>query len=158
MNSYDKNDIAQIAKQTNFIRDNLEKVLRLADVLQFIADNTKLKDSLVLKGGTAINLTVFAMPRKEYDLEPIRQISFPQIRASLLPMLKKGDSFDFEIAKTEVVSFLQTLLQLTGSEAAFIDAFNTKRYQPELLFDDEVILNNICNHPMAYWKIRKNYL
>ena len=94
------------------------------------------------------------MPCKEYDLEPIRQITFAQIRASLLPMLKKGDSFDFEIAKTEVLLFLQTLLQLTESEKMFIDAFNAKRYQPALLFDDEAILSNILHHPMAYWKTR----
>lgn len=313
MNSYNKNDLSRLALQTHFLRDNLEKVLRLADVLRFITDNPKLKDCLVLKGGTAINLTVFAMPRlsvdidldfhsdctrdemlmarsainselqaymtsqgyllgpdtknphsldswvffyqnaagnrdnikieinysmrqhiftpewrtvnadfmttskvltlapqelfgskikalierhtcrdlydvynllhsdlfqtfdismlrkivvfylavggsqmpsKEYNLEPIRQIKFPQIRASLLPMLKKGDTFDFESAKTEVLSFLQSLMQLSESEIAFIDAFNDKRYQPELLFDDEAIRTNIRNHPMAYWKIR----
>lgn len=313
MNSYNKNDLAQLAARTSFLRDNLEKVLRLTDVLHFIADNPKLNHCLVLKGGTAINLTIFEMPRlsvdidldfhsdctreemltarsainteiqsymasqgyllspntknphsldswvfiyqnaggnrdnikieinysmrqhiyaperrsinvdfladtrvltlaslelfgskikalierhtcrdlydvynllhsdlyqafdlpmlrkivvfylavggsdmpcKEYDLEPIRQITFAQIRASLLPMLKKGDSFDFEIAKAEVLLFLQTLLQLTESEKMFIDAFNAKRYQPELLFDDETILSNIRHHPMAYWKIR----
>ena len=60
MNSYNKNDLSQLATQTLFLRDNLEKVLRLTDVLRFIADNPKLKDCLVLKGGTAINLTVFA--------------------------------------------------------------------------------------------------
>ena len=69
-------------------------------------------------------------------------------------MLKKGDTFDFEIAKQEVVAFLLRLLQLTESEIAFIEAFNAKHYQPELLFNDENILNNIRNHPMAYWKIR----
>ena len=66
MNSYNKNDLSQLATQTLFLRDNLEKVLRLTDVLRFIA----------------------------------------------------------------------------------------KRYQPELLFDDEDIINNIRNHPMAYWKMR----
>lgn len=313
MNSYNKNDLAQLAARTCFLRDNLEKVLRLTDVLRFIADNPKLNHSLALKGGTAINLTVFDMPRlsvdidldfhsdcsreemltarssinveiqsymvsqgyllspntknphsldswvftyqnaagnrdnikieinysmrqhiyaperrsinveflkgtkvltlapielfgskikalierhtcrdlydvynllhsdlyptfdlpmlrkivvfylavggsdmpcKEYDFEPIRQITFAQIRASLLPMLKKGDSFDFETAKAEVLLFLQSLLQLTESEMRFIDVFNAKRYQPELLFDDEAILSNILHHPMAYWKTR----
>ena len=313
MNSYNKNDIAQLAAQTNFLRDNLEKVLRLSDVLNFIAQSPKLKDCLVLKGGTAINLTVFAMPRlsvdidldfhkdcardemlayradinaeimaymasqgyqlspdtknphsldswvfyylnaggnrdnikieinysmrqhvfaprlrtikvdylqttevltldpielfgskikalierhtcrdlydvynllhsdlfhsfdlallrkivvfylavggscpprKQYDLAPIRQIKFAQIRATLLPMLRKGDSFDFEVAKTEVLQFLENLLDLTDSETAFIDAFIAKEYRPELLFEDEEIIKNIHNHPMAYWKIK----
>lgn len=313
MNSYNKNDIAQLAAQTHFLRDNLEKVLRLSDVLNFIAQSPKLKDCLVLKGGTAINLTVFAMPRlsvdidldfhkdctrdemlayravinaeimaymasqgyqlspdtknphsldswvfyylnaggnrdnikieinysmrqhvfaprlrtikvdylrtaevltlepvelfgskikalierhtcrdlydvynllhsdlfhsfdvallrktvvfylavggscpprKQYDLAPIRQIKFAQIRATLLPMLKKGDAFDFEVAKTEVLQFLENLLDLTDSETAFIDAFIAKEYRPELLFDDAEIIKNVRNHPMAYWKIK----
>lgn len=313
MNLYNKNDLAHLAARTCFLRDNLEKVLRLADVLQFIAGNPQLNHHLVLKGGTAINLTVFAMPRlsvdidldfhsdcsrdemlqarsaintellaymdsqgyqlspgtknphsldswvffyqnaagnrdnikieinysmrqhvyapkwrtvnadflakakvlvlaptelfgskikalierhtcrdlydvynllhsdlfptldlsqlrktvvfylavggsemptKEYSLDPIRQIKFPQIRATLLPMLRKADPFDYETAKTEVISFLQALLQLTDRETAFIDAFNAHRYQPELLFDDEAILLNIRSHPMAYWKTR----
>lgn len=313
MNSYNKNDIAQLAAQTHFLRDNLEKVLRLSDVLNFIAQSPKLKDCMVLKGGTAINLTVFVMPRlsvdidldfhkdctrgemlayraeinaeimaymasqgyqlspdtknphsldswvfyylnaggnrdnikieinysmrqhvfpprlrtinvdylqtaavltlepvelfgskikalierhtcrdlydvynllhsdlfhsfdlallrkivvfylavggslplrKQYDLAPIRQIKFAQIRATLLPMLKKGDTFDFEVAKTEVLQFLENLLNLTDSETAFIDAFIAKEYRPELLFDDAEIIKNVRNHPMAYWKIK----
>lgn len=314
MNLYNKSDIAQLANETHFLRDNLEKVLRLVDVLQFITQNNKLNDCLVLKGGTAINLTVFEMPRlsvdidldfhkdctredmlqyraainaeivaymtsqgynlspntknphsldswvffyknaggnrdnikieinysmrqhifipqtrsinvtflhnipirilhpielfgskikalierhtcrdlydvynllhseliKEvdlamlrkivlfylavggneppsikYDLSGIKQIKFPQIRATLLPMLKKGDAFDFEPAKIEVVAFLEKLLQWTDSEITFIEAFVSKQYQPELLFSDAEIINHISNHPMAHWKIRE---
>ena len=69
MNSYNKTDLAILAEQTHFLRDNLEKVLRLVDVLGFISTNGKLKDCLVLKGGTAINLTVFEMPRLSVDID-----------------------------------------------------------------------------------------
>ena len=69
MNSYNKNDLAQLAARTSFLRDNLEKVLRLTDVLHFIAGNPKLNHCLVLKGGTAINLTVFEMPRLSVDID-----------------------------------------------------------------------------------------
>ena len=93
-------------------------------------------------------------PRKQYDLAPIRQIKFAQVRATLLPMLKKGDPFDFEVAKTEVLQFLENLLYLTDREIAFIDAFVTKEYRLELLFDDAEIIKNVRNHPMAYWKIK----
>lgn len=313
MNTYNKNDIALLANKTYFLRDNLEKVLRLVDVLQYIAQNDKLSDCLVLKGGTAINLTVFEMPRlsvdidldfhrdctldgmlqhravinaeilaymssqgyslspstknphsldswvffyhnsagnrdnikieinysmrqhifipqkreirvsflsninirtlhpmelfgskikalierhtcrdlydvynllhsdliltvdisllrkivvfylavggnkklsKEYDLSSIRQIKFSQIRATLLPMLRKGESFDFETAKVEVIEFLERLLSFTDTETAFIDYFVAKQYRPELLFNDDVIIANIRNHPMAHWKVR----
>lgn len=313
MNSYNKNDVARLANETHFLRDNLEKVLRLVDVLQFIAQNNKLNDCLVLKGGTAINLTVFNMPRLSvdidldfhkdctrdemlqyrsninaeilaymtsqgynlspntknphsldswvffyqnaggnrdnikieinysmrhhifmpqyritninflhnttintlepielfgskikalierhtcrdlydvynllhselmqtidmdllrkivlfylavggnemphttYDLSGIQQIKFSQIRATLLPMLKKGDSFDFETAKDEVVEFLQRLLQFTNEEQAFVESFVAKKYRPELLFSDESIISRIQTHPMALWKVR----
>lgn len=313
MNTYNKNDIALLANKTYFLRDNLEKVLRLVDVLQYIAQNDKLNDCLVLKGGTAINLTVFEMPRlsvdidldfhrdctldgmlqhravinaeilaymssqgyslspstknphsldswvffyhnsagnrdnikieinysmrqhifipqkreirvsflsninirtlhpmelfgskikalierhtcrdlydvynllhsdliltvdisllrkivvfylavggnkklsKEYDLSSIKQIKFSQIRATLLPMLRKGESFDFETAKVEVIEFLERLLSFTDTETAFIDYFVAKQYRPELLFNDDVIIANIRNHPMAHWKVR----
>lgn len=46
-----------------FIRDTLEKVYRLADILEYLNTNPILKDSLALKGGTAINLTIFNLPR-----------------------------------------------------------------------------------------------
>ena len=94
-------------------------------------------------------------PSTQYDLSGIKQIKFPQIRATLLPMLKKGDAFDFETAKIEVVAFLDNLLQWTDSEIAFIESFVAKQYKPELLFSDAEIIHNICNHPMAHWKVRE---
>lgn len=312
---YNKNDMARMAGKTQFLRDNLEKVLRLTDVLRFMSENAKLRDCLVLKGGTAINLTVFAMPRLsvdidldfhkdcsreemmacreeinreigaymssqgyqlspstknphsldswvffylnaagnrdnikieinysmrqhvleperrgltvgiveplevltlapvelfgskikalverhtsrdlydayrllhselfgmmdrtmlrkivvfymavggsrepsvEWDLEPIRQIKFAQIRATLLPMLKKGDGFDFEEAKVEVVRFLEELMRLTEDEKAFVEAFRAKDYRPELLFDDVEVVARVRKHPMAAWKVQGN--
>ena len=314
MNSYNKNNIAQLASQTHFLRDNFEKVLRLTDVLDFISHNPKLQKCMILKGGTAINLTVFAMPRMSvdidldfhspcsrdemlfvrsrindellrymasqgylqspntknphsldswvffyqnaagnkdnikieinysmrqhifepclrrtsieflsninvltlqpielfgskikalierhtcrdlydvnnllhselintfdmsllrkivvfylavggssapttaYDFAGIRKIGFSQIRATLLPMLRKGDKFDFEQAKTEVLQFLTELMLLTDSEINFINAFNKHQYCPEMLFDNPIIINNISSHPMAEWKTRK---
>lgn len=66
---YNKNEISKLATETGFIRDNLEKVLRLIDVLSFISNNNFLSERLVLKGGTAINLTVFEMPRLSVDID-----------------------------------------------------------------------------------------
>ena len=59
MNSYNKQALDIIAKQQGFIRDNLEKVMRLVEILNYFHDSPLLSKSLVLKGGTAINLTVF---------------------------------------------------------------------------------------------------
>lgn len=63
-----KKNIAEIGKNTNFIKDNIEKVLRLVDILDYVYASP-IKDKLVLKGGTAINLTYFNMPRLSVDID-----------------------------------------------------------------------------------------
>ena len=66
---YNKSEIANIANEYGFQRDTFEKVLRLKTVLEFIQEDTLLRDHLVLKGGTSINLTVFALPRLSVDID-----------------------------------------------------------------------------------------
>lgn len=58
MNSYNKTYLDQIAQEKGFVRDNLEKVIRLAEILRYINQSPLLQKSLVLKGGTAIILTL----------------------------------------------------------------------------------------------------
>lgn len=49
MNSYNKIYFEKIAKEKGFVRDNLEKVMRLSEILQYFNQNEFLHDSLVLK-------------------------------------------------------------------------------------------------------------
>lgn len=315
MYKYDKAFLDKKSLETGFIRDNLEKVYRLADVLEYINTNPLLCEYLVLKGGTAINLTVFNMPRLSVDIdldfncicsknkmlelraeinadlmqymegqgyyldmdkgknpmsldswvfyyqnsvgnkdnikieinysmrnhilpinkatvnvgflesnikvnalhpielfgskikaliertaprdlydiynmlrfgifdeseqellkkcvifylavggskaistmisfEGIDNLSFSKIRQTLLPVIRKSEKFDFESAKAEVKQYLDNLMQLSPEEKAFINNFNSNKYTPELLFSDKIILENICEHPMALWKTR----
>ena len=314
MRAYNRIELEKVAKETGFIRDNLEKVIRLSNILEFLVSNDNLKGKVVLKGGTAINLTVFDMPRlsvdidldyctnsdkdtmmadkdvigqeilrhmqsngytlhpsskntyaldsmvfsylnasgnndnikieinymmrshilepltrktsipfieevdvyalsplelfgskikalieraaprdmydvnrmikqkifkddqmdmlrkivvfylavggknkpeKEYSFERIQNIKFPQIRSTLIPVLKKTEKFDFKEAKANVVSFLSKLLILGDAENNFIDSFNQGEYRPEILFDDSDIIERIKEHPMALWKINE---
>lgn len=69
MNSYNKQALDTIAKEQGFIRDNLEKVMRLVDVLNYFHGSKLLSETLTLKGGTAINLTVFELPRLSVDID-----------------------------------------------------------------------------------------
>jgi predicted nucleotidyltransferase component of viral defense system len=69
MYKYNKKDLDELAANTDFIRDNLEKVLRLCDILQYINANPLLNKHLALKGGTAINLVVFNLPRLSVDID-----------------------------------------------------------------------------------------
>ena len=93
-------------------------------------------------------------PQLSYNFQSIEAIQYRHIRASLIPVLRKKDRFDFEGAKTAVIQFLSSLLHFTQSELHFIDAFNNGNYNPELLFEDKDIITRIQNHPMALWKTR----
>ena len=314
MSSYSKTDLDRIAKESGFIRDNLEKVIRLADILEHFNTNPLLLESMALKGGTAINLTVFDLPRLSVDIdldfikncskdemlksreainaeilndmfvqgytlspntknphsldswafyyqnaggnkdnikieinysmrnhiypfvktrinvsflpsieiqvlaplelfgskikaliertaardlydvhniisysiftedqlvdlrrvvlfylavggsnppkteyknfEAIDKLKFSQIRANLIPVLRKSEHFDFETAKTEVKKFLSQLLVFTDNEKLFVEEFNNQKYRPQLLFENQEIIKSIQNHPMAIWKTR----
>lgn len=69
MFNYTKAELSEIANKQNFIRDTLEKVVRLSEVLDYINSNPVMKGCLALKGGTAINLTVFHLPRLSVDID-----------------------------------------------------------------------------------------
>ncbi len=69
MYKYNRHDLDLLASNTDFIRDNLEKVLRLYDILQYINTNPLFYNHLALKGGTAINLVVFNLPRLSVDID-----------------------------------------------------------------------------------------
>ncbi len=69
MPQYDKRLLSQQAKELNFIRDTYEKVFRLTKVLEYFNNDPTLSECLALKGGTAINLTIFNMPRLSVDID-----------------------------------------------------------------------------------------
>ena len=314
MYNYSKSFLDKMAAETDFIRDPLEKVFRLCDVLRFINNHSITEQSLALKGGTAINLTVFNLPRlsvdidfdftvecnrddmlnfrstinsdilnymfsQGYALSPntknphsldswvfyfqnaggnrdnikieinyslrshilpvvkkrinvdflqisdelttlstielfgskikaliertaardlydvqnmlkhfvidemnqsllrkivifylvlgskkkvflplsfdcINSLKYNQIRANLIPVLKKSERFDFELAKFEVIKYLTDLMLLTDNEILFIENFNNGIYHPDLLFDDKLIIERIRKHPLAVWKTK----
>lgn len=69
MSKYDIIYLSKKAEEMGFVRDTLEKVTRLADILEYLNTNPILKDSLALKGGTAINFTIFNLPRLSVDID-----------------------------------------------------------------------------------------
>lgn len=69
MPQYNKADLGRVAMQYGFTRDTFEKVLRLKEILVYFNTQEYLVWHLVLKGGTAINLTVFNMPRLSVDID-----------------------------------------------------------------------------------------
>lgn len=69
MMQLDRMTLGRVAKEMGFVRDTFEKVCRLADVLKFMEEDGLLAKSIALKGGTAINLTIFNLPRLSVDID-----------------------------------------------------------------------------------------
>lgn len=69
MPKFDKITLGRQARELGFVRDTFEKVCRLAEILSFMEQDPVLADSLALKGGTAINLTIFDLPRLSVDID-----------------------------------------------------------------------------------------
>lgn len=69
MMQLDRITLGRMAKELGFVRDTLEKVCRLVDILRFFESDDLLADALALKGGTAINLTLFDLPRLSVDID-----------------------------------------------------------------------------------------
>jgi predicted nucleotidyltransferase component of viral defense system len=61
--------LTEVAADTGFRPDTLEKVIRLLDLLNQITENPYLTSRLALKGGTALNLFVFDIPRLSVDID-----------------------------------------------------------------------------------------
>lgn len=307
---YNKAEIGRVAQQYGFVRDTFEKVLRLKEILKYLNEDEYLREHLLLKGGTAINLTVFDLPRLSVDVDmdytpndikedmleargkittliksymdaegyqlsdssrfthsldafyyqyinaggnrdmikielnyslrahilmpvyrrilpgafddgtilrmvapmeifaakgnalisraaardlydwgnmiqeklfeedkhmfrkcfafyatisaetvnrkfntaAIDSLSFDKIRRDLFPVLNKRDNFMLEERKQQAKDYIAELMKLTEKEEEYMDRFVHKEYVPELLFEDEAIVERIRNHPMAIWK------
>ena len=68
--NYSRKYIEALNKDNNFIQNNLEKVVRLLDVLKFLfTELDSYGDKLVLKGGTAINLMYTNLARLSIDID-----------------------------------------------------------------------------------------
>jgi len=66
---FDRKFYINLSDATGFHKDVIEKVHRLITILEFINGNSFLRERLVLKGGTALNLTIFNMPRLSVDID-----------------------------------------------------------------------------------------
>jgi len=65
----DPTTINLFAKQSQFQADNIEKVVRLRQVLIELHKHPFLRGKLALKGGSAINLFYMGLPRLSVDID-----------------------------------------------------------------------------------------
>lgn len=93
---------------------------------------------------------------EELSLDHLNRITPHQIRTDLLPVIQNGEVVMLEKIQKTVRSFISELMILTNGEREFIRLFTAKEYKPELLFNDDTILERVRHHPMAIWKMQKH--
>jgi len=88
------------------------------------------------------------------DVNRIYGLTNHVIRTDLQPVLRKKDSFDLQSAQKRVTDYIIRFLVINENEREYLGAFQNGEYRPELLFDDDVVVQRIRNHPMALWKMQ----
>lgn len=66
---FSPSEILPVAESTGFRADVIEKVLHLLNLLNMLNSHPFLKGKLALKGGSALNLFVFNVPRLSVDID-----------------------------------------------------------------------------------------
>lgn len=95
-----KYDIEALSKKYGYIKDTLEKTLRLSNILSIIY-STEWKNKVVLKGGTCINLFYRDLPRLsvDIDLDYIGKIDKEEM------LREKEQFFDFLVSRLEMEGY-----------------------------------------------------
>ena len=89
-------------------------------------------------------------------IENIEKITKQDIKIRLLPTLKDRNPKNNNAAemKKEVRKYLKNILVIDSKTKEFYEKYKQGIYEPELIFNDENILNRIKNHPMINWKLK----
>jgi len=89
------------------------------------------------------------------DLTNLEQITHSDVRKSLLPLLRKGETVDLDEMKEEVRPLVKDFLTYRDKEVEFMELlFEEKDYRPEILFGDMEFNSDLSQHPGIEWRIR----
>ena len=92
MPQYNRRELGVKAHEYGFNRDTFEKVFRLRTILEFLNTHEYMYEHLMLKGGTAINLTVFNLPRLSVDID-----------LDFVPNLTREETIDERVRLTDIL-------------------------------------------------------
>lgn len=167
----DRKYYLKLSEGTGFHKDIIEKVHRLIRILEFINNNAFMKDRLVLKGGTALNLTIFNLPRLSVDIDldfhsdEDRETVLKErkiVRNSLYEFLnregytispKSKDHFSLESIVASYTNnannYDNIKVEINYSMRNHIMPIVRRKISTEIFGG---LLENIKNHPMAIWK------
>lgn len=95
MRIHTKQEVEKVASATGFIKDNVEKVLRLIDLLEAINTSSEFAGKLALKGGNAINLCIIDCPRLSEDIDLDYAENLPKEEMAVVRAQLKANLIDY---------------------------------------------------------------
>ena len=135
--SRDLFDVYTLSKYELF-DENEKKLLRKCFFLNYIAIcNYKLEDM---------------------KIDVIEKLDKQDIKTKLLPTLKDRNpkNNDINVMKLKVREYLKDILVIDNKVEEFYNKFKQNIFEPELLFEDNEIIDRIKFHPMINWKLRND--
>ena len=93
---------------------------------------------------------------EDMKIDVIEKLNKQDIKTKLLPTLKDRNpkNNNIDIMKLKVREYLKDILIIDNKVEEFYNKFKQNIYEPELLFDDDEIINRIKLHPMISWKLQ----
>ncbi len=148
-----------VSDSTGFQQEMVEKVIYLINLLNKVRSHPFLKNRFVLKGGTALNLFLFDLPRLSIDIDlnyvgaiDRKEMLAPVLNKTILPLGEKSSNFAKRLVD-ECREKLEVVFPLSDSENEFLENILEKRkIVPELLTTDKELGMRIRQHPMLNWK------
>lgn len=110
MIEYNKIQLGKIAQEYGFVRDTFEKVLRLKEILKYFNSESYLQEHLVLKGGTAINMVIFNLPRLSVDID--------------MDYIPNGTKDEMAAARAQITALIKEYMEIEGYQLSSASRFS----------------------------------
>ena len=152
--NYSKEYISRLGTETGFISSNIEKVLRLLDVLNYVFNELDSEhQKLVLKGGTAINLLMTSLSRLsvDIDLDYIGFLEKEKVEIDREEILNIIDSFMIKEGYSISLKSRESKI-LTSRTYSYTNAFGNKdNIKVEINFIDRIHIFSDISKTVTYF-------
>jgi len=101
-------------------------------------------------------LFYYTLASLKYDyniIDKINCITKKDLISTLYPVIPKKSGYNLEIMKHSVLEFAYSILDFTNKEMEFCEKFQEGFYYPELLFENEHVLERARQNPIANYKM-----
>ena len=110
MIEYNKIQLGKKAQEYGFVRDTFEKVLRLKEILKYFNSEPYMQEHLVLKGGTAINMLIFNLPRLSVDID--------------MDYIPNGTKDEMTAAREQITAIIKEYMDIEGYQLSSASRFS----------------------------------